>query len=141
MIQQYISYVLSTPNNHICTNLADYLEGISHDVERVFLRTCKLTSRDLWRVVHQEIEDHPNACLIIDDIVQDKRYLKFIKLVKWQYIGEVHGLVRGIDIVNLVHSSGLSHEFWPIDYRIYCQNKMVKPNLSMPERDKLAGCQ
>jgi hypothetical protein len=37
--------------------------------------------------------------------------------VQKQYSGSEHGLVRGIGVVNLVHSDG--DEFYPIDYRIY----------------------
>jgi hypothetical protein len=37
--------------------------------------------------------------------------------VKRQYSGAEHGLVRGIGVVNLVHSNGT--EFYPVDYRIY----------------------
>ncbi len=40
-------------------------------------------------------------------------------MVKRQYSGAEHGLVRGIGVVNLVHSSGQAGEFYPIDYRIY----------------------
>jgi hypothetical protein len=126
---QYISYLLSTPNNHTCTNLAEHLDGVSHDVVSDFLRTHRLTARDLWRIVQQEITDQPEACLIIDDSVQDKRYSHFIDLVKRQYSGAVGGLVRGIGIVNLVHSSGLSQAFWPIDYRIYAPDQDGKTKL------------
>jgi hypothetical protein len=126
---QYISYLLSTPNNHTCTNLAEHLDGVSHDVVSDFLRTRRITARDLWRSVQQEITDHPDACLIIDDSVQDKRYSRFIDLVKRQYSGAEGGLVRGIGIVNLVHSSGLTHEFWPIDYRIYAPDQDGKTKL------------
>ena len=65
------------------------------------------------------IEDGPDACVIIDDSVQDKRYSHFIELVKRQYSGAEHGLVRGIDVVNLVHTTGVPGEFSPIDYRMY----------------------
>jgi hypothetical protein len=49
----------------------------------------------------------------------DKRYSRFIELVRKQYSGAEHGLVRGIGVVNLVHSSGAPGDFYPIDYRIY----------------------
>ena len=51
--------------------------------------------------------------------MQDKRYSRFIELVRNQYSGAEHGLVRGIGVVNLVHSSGAAGDFYPIDYRIY----------------------
>jgi hypothetical protein len=117
--EQYIAYLLSTPQNHTCTYLADHLEGVSHDTVSDFLRTTRITARDLWHLVQSVIQDSPDACLIVDDSVQDKRYSRFIELVKQQYSGAEHGLVRGIDIVNLVHSTGVAGEFYPIDYRIY----------------------
>ena len=128
-LQQYVSYLMSTPNNHTCTNLADHLEDVSHDVVSDFLRTRRMRSRDLWRLVQHEIKDQPDACLILDDSVQDKRYSRFIELVKRQYSGAEHGLVRGIGVINLVHSSGLSHEFWPIDDRIYAPDQDGKTKL------------
>jgi hypothetical protein len=63
------------------------------------------------------IKNTPEAFLIIDDSVQNKRYSKSIELVKKQYSGAEGGLVRGIGVVNLVHSDGQEH--YPIDYRIY----------------------
>lgn len=55
--------------------------------------------------------------MIVDDSVQNKQYSRKIELVKKQYSGAEHGLVRGIGVVNLVHSDGT--DFYPIDYRIY----------------------
>ena len=42
-----------------------------------------------------------------------------IELVKLQYSGAEHGLVRGIGLVNLVHSAGAEKDFYPMYYRIY----------------------
>jgi hypothetical protein len=44
-------------------------------------------------------------------------------LVKLQYSGAEHGLVRGIGIVNLVHSAGAEKDFYPMDYRIYAPDQ------------------
>jgi len=68
-------------------------------------------------LVQPLIQDSSQAYLIVDDSVQDKRYSKQIELVKHQYSRNEHGLVRGIGVVNLVHSDGT--DFYPIDYRIY----------------------
>jgi len=93
------------------------LEDVSHDVITDYLGKERLTSRSLWEIVEPLIRDGPTAYLIVDDSVQDKRYSKSIELVKRQYSGAEHGLVRGIGIVNLVHSDG--NDFWPMDFRIY----------------------
>ena len=65
------------------------------------------------------INDGPNSCLIVDDSVQDKRYSKKIEMVKLQYSGAAGGLVRGIGVINLVHTSAQEGDFHPIDFRIY----------------------
>ncbi len=117
--EQYIAYLLSTPAHHTCTNLAEHLDGVSHDEVSDFLRTKRFTARHLWRLVHGGIQDSSEACLSIDDRVQDKRSSHFIELVKRPYSGAVGGLVRGIGVVNLAHTSGRTGEFYPIDDRIY----------------------
>src|SRR5689334_2486276 len=115
--RQYIEYIISTPGNYTCSNLADHLEGVSHDAVSDYLQRDKLTARHLWELARSLIKDSAESFLIVDDSVQDKRYSTQIELVKRQYSGNEHGLVRGIGIVNLVHSDGT--DFYPIDYRIY----------------------
>jgi hypothetical protein len=126
---QYISYLLSTPDHVTCTNLADHLPDVSHDQVSDFLRTTRITARGLWRLVQTEIADAPEAWLILDDSVQDKRYSRFIELARRQYSGAEGGLVRGIGVVNLVHTNGLDHAFWPIDFRIYAPEQDGKTKL------------
>jgi hypothetical protein len=120
--RQYIEYLIATPGNYTCTHLADHLEGEqeqSHDAISDFLRREKLTPRGLWEVAQSLLEDEPQSYLIFDDSVQDKRYSHKIELVKLQYSGAEGGLVKGIGVLNLLHSSGTNGEFYPIDYRIY----------------------
>ena len=69
-----------------------------------------------------QIDDSPDAYLIIDDSVQDKRYSRSIEMVKLQYSGAEGGLVRGIGVVNLVHTSGEDGDYYPIDFRIYAKD-------------------
>jgi hypothetical protein len=117
--KQYVEYLLSTPEKFTCTHIADHLEGVSHDVVNDFLGQKRLMPRQLWALVKGRIEDGPEAFLIVDDSVQDKRYSRFIELVKAQYSGNEHRVVRGIGVVNMVHSNGQARDFYPIDYRIY----------------------
>ena len=37
--QRYVEYVISTPINYTCTNLADHLDDISHDAINDYLPT------------------------------------------------------------------------------------------------------
>jgi hypothetical protein len=117
--KDYIEYLLSTPFNYTCTNLADHKPNLSHDVVSDFLRRERFTPADLWAIVAPYIQDCPTASVIVDDSVQDKRYSRFIELVKKQYSGNEHGTVKGIGLVNLVHTAGNDEPHWPIDYRIF----------------------
>lgn len=115
--RQYIEYLISTSGNYTCSNLAAHLDAVSHDVVSDYLRKDKLTPRALWERVQPLLKDSEEAYLLVDDSVQNKQYSQHIELVKQQYSGAEHGLVRGIGVVNLVHSDG--ETFYPIDYRIY----------------------
>ena len=144
--RQYIEYLIATPGNYTCTNLADHLEGAqkqSHDTISDFLRREKLTPRGLWEVVQPLLDDGPNSYLIFDDSVQDKRYSHKIALVKLQYSGAEGGLVKGIGVLNLLHSRGADGEFYPLDYRVYdpvgdgkTKNQLFREMLLRAQSDK-----
>jgi len=121
--QQYVEYLICTIGNFTSTNLADHLDGVSHDAITDYLRSEHFTGRGLWELVAGLIQDNPEAFMLVDDSVQDKRYSRFIELVKLQYSGTEHGLVRGIGVVNLVHSAGAEQDFYPMDYRIYAPDE------------------
>lgn len=116
---QYIEYLLSTPINYTCSNLSEHLENVSHDSVADFLQNSKFTPKELWELVKSRIDDSAEAFLLVDDSVQNKQYSQLIETVKLQYSGNVHGLVRGIGLVNLVHTNGCSGDFYPINYRVY----------------------
>jgi hypothetical protein len=116
---QYIEYLLSTPINYTCSNLSEHLENVSHDTVTDFLNNSKFTPRDLWDLVKDRIDDSAEAFLLVDDSVQNKQYSQVIETVKLQYSGNEHGLVKGIGLVNLVHTNGCLGDFYPINYRIY----------------------
>jgi hypothetical protein len=117
--RQYVEYLICTLGNFTSTNLADHLDNVSHDIIIDYLSNEHLTARGLWELVAGLIQDSSETCMLVDDSVQDKRYSRFIDLVKLQYSGAEHGLVRGIGVVNLVHSAGAGKDFYPMDYRIY----------------------
>ena len=121
--QQYVEYLICTIGNFTGTNLAEHLDDVSHDTITDYLQAERLTAHGLWELAGGLIEDSPEAFMIVDDSVQDKRYSRFIELVKLLYSVAEHGLVRGIGVVNLVHSAGAEKDFYPIDYRIYAPDQ------------------
>lgn len=114
-----IEYLLNTPRNYTCTHLAEHLSQVSHDQVNRFLRRSWFSPTQLRELVLPLLHDSPEAFLLVDDSVQDKRYSRFIEVAKRQYSGTVHGVVTGICLVNLVHSSGQAGDFLPLDYRVY----------------------
>ena len=117
----YIEFLVHTPVNYTGTTLADHVDGISHDAVSDFLAHSKSTARDIWELSRTLVENTEDGFLIADDSVQNKQHSKEIGLVKLQYSGAEHGLVRGIGVVNLVHSNG--EDYHPIDFRIYAPDQ------------------
>ena len=70
--QQYVEYVISTPVNFTCTNLATHLEQVSHDAVNDYLRREKHTAHTLWEFAEPLINNSSKSYLVLDDSVQDK---------------------------------------------------------------------
>jgi Transposase DDE domain len=115
----YINYLIVSAKNFTCTQFASISDGVVHDSINKFLNTSKQVSQSLFDAVKSFLKDSPTSFIIVDDSVQEKAYARFIKMVKRQYSGNKHGLVKGINLVNMVHTNGKSGDFFPIDYRIY----------------------
>jgi len=89
--QRYVEYIISTPINYTCTNLADHLDDISHDAINDDLRREKHTAHTVWELAQPLINNSSEAYLVVDDSVQDKSYSQKIEMVKRQYSGNAHG--------------------------------------------------
>ena len=87
-----IGYLLSTPRNHTCTQLADHLPRVSHDQANRFLRNGSSCVSPLRALALPLPNDPPEAFLLVYDRGQDKRDSRFIDLAQRQYPGTPHGL-------------------------------------------------
>jgi hypothetical protein len=115
----YCQYLISSQINYTITNLAEHLQKWSHDVINRYLKNEKITARMIWDNVSSHIELDEEAFLLFDDSVLDKNYSYNIEIVKYQYSGNAHDVIKGIGIVNCVYVNPKSGKFWVIDYRIY----------------------
>ena len=115
----YCQYLLSSQINYTITNLAEHLEQISHDTINYYLRREKLTPRLVWENVKEIVEPDANGYIIFDDSVLDKRYSQEIEMVRRQYSGNEHGVLKGIGVVSCVYVNPKFERFWVIDYRIF----------------------
>lgn len=113
----YVDFLIASQKQYSGLELSKVSpDPMAHDAVSRWLSKEKLTPKMLWQESQYLID--PNiGYLSIDDSVLDKPYARDIPLVKTQYSGKHHGLVKGIDIVNTVWTDGT--KIIPIDYRIY----------------------
>jgi len=115
----YCQYLLSSQINYTLTDFADHSQQYSHDHLNRFLRGDKLTPRLLWEQVKDTIVTAPTGYLLFDDTVADKNYSFAIELVRRQYSGNAHAIIKGIGIVTCIYVKPATEQFRIIDYRIF----------------------
>jgi SRSO17 transposase len=119
LTQAYCEYLLATQTNYTLTYLADHHEEISHDKMTRYLKNAHMSDKDLWNKVSADIVQDKFGYIIFDDTVLDKSHSHKIELVRRQYSGNAHGVIKGIGVVNCVYVNPKTEQSWIIDYRIY----------------------
>ncbi len=99
----YCQYLVSSQINYTLTNFADHSAKLSHDQLNRFLRDDKLTPRLVGEQTSGQIITSPNGYLIFDDTVADKNYSRSLELVRRQWSGNTHLVIRGIGIVTCLY--------------------------------------
>lgn len=115
----YCQYLLVSQINYTLTNFADHCERFSHDAVNRYLRGERITPRLVWDNVRSQVVETERGYVVFDDTVLDKNYSSSIELVRRQYSGNAHGVIKGIGVVTCVYVNPEADQFWLIDYRIY----------------------
>ena len=115
----YCQYLLVSQTNYTLTNYADHHESFSHDGLTRYLRRDKLTAHLVWENVRDQVQLSEQGYVLFDDTILDKNFSHKIGLVKRQYSGNAHGIIKGIGVVNCVYVNPDTEQFWIIDYRIF----------------------
>lgn len=115
----YCQYLLVSQINYTLTNFADHCTRFSHDAVNRYLRGERITPRLVWDNVRSQVAETARGYLVFDDTVLDKTYSSAIELVRRQYSGNAHAVIKGIGVVTCVYVNPDSDQFWLIDYRIY----------------------
>ena len=121
-LELYSNFLLASQVRYSGTELARVSPDnnqMSHDAVNKWLSKSDFKSTEIWNQAKQLV-DRTTGYLVADDSVLDKRYSRNNELVKLQYSGNEHGLIKGIDLVNLLWTDG--SKFIPVDYRIYQKN-------------------
>jgi len=126
----YCQYLLSSQTNYTLTNYAEHLSAVSHDLVNKFLATERLTASSVWQHVRSSLIPSPNGYLVFDDTVLDKSHSRKIDSVRWQYSGNVHGVIRGIGLVSCIYINPETEQFWVIDYRVFDPDKDGKTKVT-----------
>jgi hypothetical protein len=115
----YCQYLLVSQINYTLTNFADHSEAFSHDMINRYLRNERLTPRLVWENVQSQVVQTETGYVVFDDTVLDKDHSSAIELVRRQYSGNVHQVIKGIGVVSCIYINPELDQFWLIDYRIY----------------------
>jgi SRSO17 transposase len=99
--------------------MADHRPVFSHNAINRYLMEDDVSAEAVWLAVRDAIRRSENACLIFDDTVLDKRHSFKIELVRRQYSGNEHGIVKGIGVVNCLYANLDTGEHWVVDWRVY----------------------
>ena len=115
----YCQYLLVSQINYTLTNFAEHSERFSHDQINRYLAGETITPRLVWENVANQVIVSKQGYVVFDDTVLDKQYSFAIELVRRQYSGNAHGVIKGIGVVTCIYINPELDQFWLIDYRIY----------------------
>ena len=104
----YSDYLIASFGLTTATGLSQLLDGaISHDKITRFLSTKARTSKDLWQFIKpliREIEAD-DACLILDDSIEEKPYTDENEIVCWHYDHSKQMNVKGINFLSCLYQT------------------------------------
>jgi hypothetical protein len=98
----YCQFLLATQINYTLTYFGDHSEQFSHDAVNRYLASGKMTARLVWENVRDQVIASEAGYLVFDDTVLDKNYSEKMKLVRRQYSGNAHAVIKGIGVVTCV---------------------------------------
>jgi hypothetical protein len=125
----YCQFLLVSQTNYTLTYFADHCPGFSHDAIKRYLEQEKLTGRMVWENVKGQVVTTGQGYIAFDDTILDHRSASNIELVRRQWSGNAHSVIKGIGVVTCVYINPDLDTFWIIDYRIYDPERDGKSKL------------
>jgi len=116
--EEYITYLLSSPNGSSCVQAGHVLQ-VSHDEVNRFLLSGAYQGEDLFKAVASSI-DLIGGTLTVDDTVLDKPYteLSSSELVGYFWSGKHHKSIKGINLIVLIYTTVSGYSV-PVNFRVY----------------------
>lgn len=116
--QDYGQFLVNSHRNFTGTYFADTVEELNHDSVYRFLRGNKISPAILREKAMPALIESPNGYVVFDDTVVDKNHSRNIELVRKQYSGNAHRIIRGIGVVTCIYFNPDIEQFFVLDYRI-----------------------
>jgi hypothetical protein len=115
----YCQYLLVSQINYTITHYAEHTKEFSHDEINRYLAQDAIRPHFIWENSKVTIVQTASGYIIFDDVVIDKDFSKKIALVRRQYSGNTHTVIKGIGVVTCIYVNPLLNSYWVIDFRIY----------------------
>ena len=129
LLLDYCHFLLAGFKNFTQTYFADHSNKWSHDQLNRLLNTHRISARDLWASVRNDIEFDEDGYLLFDDTVVSKQYGKEIEPVRRQWSGSEKRVIAGIGLVTCVYVNPKTQHYWIIDCRLYDPERDGKTKL------------
>lgn len=114
----YCTFLQVTAQRYSAFSLSEVSpDALSHDAVSRWLANTKCQPKDIWETAKQDVLE-TQGIIIGDETVLDKSRSKKVELVRWQYSGDEHDVIRGIGMLNMLWKR-IDGEVFPMDFRIY----------------------
>lgn len=114
----YCTFLRVTSQRYSALSLSQVSpEELSHDSISRWLEQEKCQPKEIWGKARDHVIK-TQGVIIADETVLNKSRSEKIELVRWQYSGDEHDIVRGIGILNFLWVD-YNNDVCPMDIRIY----------------------
>lgn len=114
----YCAFLKVTSQRYSALSLSEVSPvNLSHDSISRWLEEEHIRPKDLWNEAKSHIIES-NGVIVADETVLNKNRSQKIELVRWQYSGTEHDIVRGIGMLNFLWVDD-KNDVCPMDFRIW----------------------
>jgi len=114
----YCTFLQVTSQRYSAFSLSEVSpKELSHDSISRWLAETSCRPQDIWQSAKSFVSGNPDGVLVIDESVINKSRSEEIELVRWQYSGAKHDVIKGIGVQNFLWVT--DDEVCPVDFRIW----------------------
>ena len=115
----YCTFLRVTSQRYSALSLSEVSPiGLSHDSISHWLSDAHCQPKDIWHEAKSHVLG-TQGVLIVDDTILDKQRSDKIELVRYQYSGNVHDVIKGIGMLNFLWVNQ-NNEVCPVEYHKRC---------------------